>query len=918
MIKINKSVNDTRDYEYFELENKLKVIIITDKDSTLCGGLLNVGVGSAYDTEPGMAHFLEHMLFMGSEKYNNENLFMEFISSNGGITNASTGDTNTNYYFTINPDKFIELLDIFSWFFINPLLKKDCINREINAVDSEAKKNLLDDNWIFYEMIKKNMVDNHAINHFTCGDKNFLKGDDLYDKVKYFFDNYYSSNIMELILFINDKINKEDIIKQVKSTFGRIKNKNLEINKKFGKIIKENKKDNTYKLLKYIPNKDIDCLSICIEIDNIYPTYLYNPIELLNIILLNKSKYSLYDIYEKKGYIIDFDFENICYYDDYILFAYRIYLTDYGNNNKNLIDIIKIFYDYIKSILKSNKLIKLYNTIIKKDKRDFNIVHNEDIIETLITFNHILNMKIKPENLLDYNLHRPSFDNIEQYIYKFIENINSKSSCIIYSSYKYKLKNPITDVIFNRDYELHDLELENDNIKYDIINRNKYINDKVIIIDGENYFPDRNPEIIQKEPYILSYNFNSNFKIPYVNIYISLELPDILKDPKIYLYCLLYLDTIYSDNANIINELEYANYTISLSLNINVLYIYIRGDNQNIFELIDIFKNIYLNSKGKSFKSTKQKIKKKYNGFKNESPVKKIIKLINKIMLNKYYTPYELLDYIDDPTFDICKSYYNNISNNNKLSILISGNIEKDKIYQISENINNIIRTNNTNDIYNNLNIIKTPYIKTHKNKNKNEKNTIFTLFYECTKLKIENKYNDKWIEDIAYIILLQSIISNLYFNILRTREQLGYIVGSKLVHIGDDNDKISGIRFIIQSPVKKSDYLFERTQNFIKNELNIFINKLDNDTFNNYKNGEILTLSQKFNNLQDMDLYLSTQIFNKLYMFDYYEQLINIIKKIEIIDIINFFNDKLLNSNKYYCISIDPHDMNILHDNDK
>lgn len=917
MIKINKSINDTRDYEYFELDNKLKVIIITDRYSTLCGGLLNVGVGSAHDTEPGMAHFLEHMLFMGSEKYHNENLFMEFISSNGGITNASTGDTNTNYYFTINPDKFIELLDIFSWFFINPLLKKDCIEREINAVDSEAKKNLLDDNWIFYEMIKKNMVDTHAINHFTCGDKNFLKNDKLYEKVKYFFDNYYSSNIMELILFINDKINKEDIIKQIKNTFGKIENKNLKINKKFGKILKKNKKDYIYKLLKYIPNKDIDCLSICIEIQNIYRNYLYNPIELLNLILLNKSEFSLFDIYEKKGYIINFEFENICYYDDYILYAYRIYLTNYGNSNKHLIDIIKIFYDYIKSILNSNKLEELYNTIIKKDIRDFNIVHNEDIIDTLITFNHLLNIKIKPENLLDYNLLRPKFNDIKKYIYKFLESIDSKSSCIIYSSYKYKLTNPITDVIFNREYELNDLKLKPNNNYYEIINKNKYINDKVIIINGENYFPNRSPEIIQVEPFILSYNFNSSFKTPYVNIYISIEIPDILKDPKLYLYCLLYLDTIYSDNANIINDINYVNYTISMSLNLNVLYIYIRGDNQNIFEIIDIFKNIYLNSTGKSFETTKQKIKKKYNGFKNDSPIKKVIKLINKTLLNKYYTPYELIEYIDDTTFDICKSYYDNILKNNKLSIFISGNIEKDKINDISNKINNIIKTNNTNEINDNLKIIKTPYIKIYKNKHKSEKNCIFTLFYEFTKLKIENKYNKNWIKDIGYTILLESIISNLYFNILRTQEQLGYIVGSKLVHIGDDNNKISGIRFIIQSPVKKSDYLFERTQKFIKYELNNFINKLDYDTFNNYKNGEILTLSQKFNNLQDMDLYLSTQIFNKLYMFDYYEQLINIIKNIELMDIINFFNNKLLNSNKYYCISIDPHDLSVLNDNE-
>ena len=34
---------------------------------------------------------------------------------------------------------------MFAWFFISPLLKQDGIKREVNAVDSESKKNLLDD-----------------------------------------------------------------------------------------------------------------------------------------------------------------------------------------------------------------------------------------------------------------------------------------------------------------------------------------------------------------------------------------------------------------------------------------------------------------------------------------------------------------------------------------------------------------------------------------------------------------------------------------------------------------------------------------------------------------------------------------------------------------------------------------------------
>ena len=50
---------------------------------------------------PGIAHFLEHMLFLGSKKYPNANYFADFIAKNGGYNNAFTEYENTNYFYKI-------------------------------------------------------------------------------------------------------------------------------------------------------------------------------------------------------------------------------------------------------------------------------------------------------------------------------------------------------------------------------------------------------------------------------------------------------------------------------------------------------------------------------------------------------------------------------------------------------------------------------------------------------------------------------------------------------------------------------------------------------------------------------------------------------------------------------------------------
>ena len=66
-----------------KLKNNLEIIIVSDKDETMCGACLNVNIGSTSETVPGLAHFLEHMLFMGSKKYPNTNNFMSSINKSG-------------------------------------------------------------------------------------------------------------------------------------------------------------------------------------------------------------------------------------------------------------------------------------------------------------------------------------------------------------------------------------------------------------------------------------------------------------------------------------------------------------------------------------------------------------------------------------------------------------------------------------------------------------------------------------------------------------------------------------------------------------------------------------------------------------------------------------------------------------------
>ena len=91
---------------------------------------------------PGLAHFLEHMLFLGTETYPTENAYSSYLNAHGGHSNAYTDQEDTVYYFDVLNQGFDEALNMFSSFFTCPLFTESATARETNAVDSENQKNL--------------------------------------------------------------------------------------------------------------------------------------------------------------------------------------------------------------------------------------------------------------------------------------------------------------------------------------------------------------------------------------------------------------------------------------------------------------------------------------------------------------------------------------------------------------------------------------------------------------------------------------------------------------------------------------------------------------------------------------------------------------------------------------------------------
>jgi insulysin len=193
--------NDQSAYRRFVLPHGMKVLLLSDPKLNVASAAVAVGVGSLSDppSRPGLAHYLEHMLFLGTEKFPGVEEFGEYLQRNGGYNNAYTARDRTNYHLEVRPDAFEGALDRFAQFFIAPKFTPEFNAREVNAVNSEYQKNLENDDWREYALRNTLVREGHPARGFNIGSTETLKGTTR-EELLAFHQRYYSANRMTLAL----------------------------------------------------------------------------------------------------------------------------------------------------------------------------------------------------------------------------------------------------------------------------------------------------------------------------------------------------------------------------------------------------------------------------------------------------------------------------------------------------------------------------------------------------------------------------------------------------------------------------------------------------------------------------------------------------------------------------------------------
>ncbi len=228
-----KSPNDDYQYRLLTLDNELEVLLISDPDTPKAAAALDVMVGSGDNPagRGGLAHFLEHMLFLGTDKYPDAAEYEQYITEHGGSRNAYTSLEHTNYFFDVNAPFLPEALDRFAQFFIAPRFDTQYVDREKNAVEAEYQMGLKSDPRRGLDVLQEVMNPQHPYSQFSVGSLDTLAdrpGSSVRDELISFYEKHYSANAMRLVVLGAESLDELQAL--VTPVFNLIPNKSFQHN----------------------------------------------------------------------------------------------------------------------------------------------------------------------------------------------------------------------------------------------------------------------------------------------------------------------------------------------------------------------------------------------------------------------------------------------------------------------------------------------------------------------------------------------------------------------------------------------------------------------------------------------------------------------------------------------------------------
>ncbi|XP_027068812.1 insulin-degrading enzyme-like 1, peroxisomal [Coffea arabica] len=896
--EIVKPRTDKRDYRRIVLHNALEVLLISDPETDKCAASMNVGVGSFSDPEglEGLAHFLEHMLFYASEKYPLEDSYSKYITEHGGSTNAFTSSEQTNYHFEVNADSFEEALDRFAQFFIKPLMSADATTREIKAVDSEHQKNLLSDVWRMSQLQKHLSSKDHPYNKFSTGSWETLevrpkaRGVDTRQELLKFYKENYSANLMHLVVYAKDGLDKAQSM--VENKFQEIRNINISSPCFAGQPCTS---EHLQILVKAVPIKQGHKLRIIWPITPGIRHYKDGPSRYLGHLIGHEGEGSLFYILKKLGWATSLSAGEPDWTYEFSFFKVVIDLTDAGHEHSE--DIVALLFRYIQLLQISGACKWIFDEISAISETAF---HYKDKIRPVDYVVHVaMNMQLYPPE--DWLVGSSLPSNFSQgIIQSMLDELTPCNVRVFWESTNFEGHTDMIEPWYGTAFSVEKLtssmiqqwmeKAPNEHLH--LPSPNLFIPTDLSLkeVSDKAEFP----VLLRKSPYSrLWYKHDTVFLTPKAYVKIDFSCPCSGNSPESVVLADIFTRLLMDYLNEYAYDAQVAGLYYAVSNTDNGFQVTVVGYNHKLRVLLEtvVGKIANFEVKPDRFSVIKEMVTKDYQNFKFQQPYQQAMYYCSLILHDQALPWTEQLEVLPHLQVDNLLKFYPQMLSRTFLECYIAGNIEPKEAESIIQHIEDVFYKGPQPL---SLALFASQHLSTRVVKLVRGLNYSYNA--EGLNPSDENSallhYIQVHQDDFKLNVKLQLfclIAKQPAFHQLRSVEQLGYIT----VLMQRDDFGVRGVQFIIQSTVKGPKHINSRVEAFLK----IFESKLHEITPEEFKsnvNALIELKLEKYKNLREESRFYWREISDGTLKFDRREREVAILKHLTKNDLIDFFNEHI------------------------
>ncbi|WP_113906970.1 insulinase family protein [Aliidiomarina celeris] len=831
---------DTRDYREITLENGLRVILVTDRETEKSAAALAVGVGSLQnpDDQQGLAHFLEHMLFLGTEKYPDPDEYSEFMSRHGGSQNAYTDDNVTNYMFEVNNNALPEALDRFADFFKAPLFTPEYVEKEVNAVHSEWSMQRENDGYILHALNNKTLNPEHPITRFRIGNNESLSNkpnSELLASMVEFYQRYYSANLMTATVIGNRSLNELEEL--ARGAFADIPNFNatvpaIDVPAATGEQLQQ--------IIYYQPQAEMRTLMIDFVIPNQSEAFASKPESLVAYLIASEMPGTPAAVLREAGLIEQMGaWGQSNMYSNAGLLRVTITLTEQGYEQRNwVIGLMFRYFDMLRQQGVDEAYVNELRTVLNNE---FQFLRGQSAFSYAATLADAM-QHYPTQNAIDYRYRLDSYD--EAATTRVLNALTVENARIFVIAPHVETDQSMH--YFPAQYRIEKLAkstlVEWQNLSSPIGIRlpavNRFLPESLHVVEG--LIQPEPVELLNSDGMSVAYQRSNRFAEPRAVVLAQYFKPNHEMSWQDQLAAELLLDAFRLSQSGLARESAIAGLGFNLSYN-RGLTLLLSGfdDKQQELAQTVMARFAEFEPSAEQIESSRDRMRREIENRDRQRPIQRLWPAFNRILPLNYHTDAEQLEALRDLTKANLMAVRNQLLDNVLLRAFIFGNHTEDSALSIANSLRSFARLDpeRTYEEFEPTRSLPGGFpLSYQQDTSVSDSAVLEASFLRDTSLKTQ-----------VALRILRELMNTRAFNQLRTEEQLGYAVGVTGINV----QEYPGIGLFIQSPVRGPGALTERFQQF-KTEFSDYLEALPAERFAQTQDAVIGDLRQPPQNLNE------------------------------------------------------------------